>query len=147
MNNIINTKNKLNQDAILKKLRTFSGTKSYFRHSSLFPRFLLTEGALYLAKACSCYWLFDYLASQQNNPVIKDHKKLQIMQFWELTAGESTGVISCEWADERAVHEDQISFTAFPLESIRIWIAPTMATPTFETLDNKHMVAMLPSEY
>ena len=148
MNNAINnTNNGLNQEAVLRKLRTFSGTERYHRHSSLFPRFLLTDGALYLSKVCSCSWLFDYLASYQSNLAIKNDKRLQKMQFWKLKVEGSSGVIICEWDHGQVVHKEQIGFTDFPLESIRIWISPTQMTPNLTMLDQVHMVAMLPSEY
>ena len=146
MNNIVNTKNQLNQDAILRKLKTFSGTEKYHRYSSLHPRFLLTDGTLYLAKSCSCYWLFDYLASQQSNPVIKNHKELKSIQFWKLEVEDSSGLIICEWDAGQVVYKERIGFTDFPLESIRIWIIPTWISADL-TNNNIHMVAMLPSEY
>ena len=121
MNNT-NTKSK---QAIAKELTHFTGTTQYYRYSpGLFPTFYLTDGTHYVAESCEAYWLFDYIASHQINSVIRKHPKLQQLQFRKLTVQDSKGFIICEWDTDQVVFSETIQFTDFPLDSIRLWVAP-----------------------
>jgi len=82
---------------IANNLSQFSGTGAYYRYSPLFPFLLLTDGTRYLVEACNCYWLIDLIASMQRDPLIRDHKKLQAIQFWNLTVNaEQSATVTCE---------------------------------------------------
>ena len=130
---------------IISNLAKFTGTEQYYRYSPLFPFMLLTDGTKYLADSCQCYWLFDLIASMQLEQLIRDHKQLQLLQFWRLNvkADRSASVI-CEWDSEQTVYTQNIEYTDFPLTEARIWVQPYYASLS----DNiKKLVAHLPSEY
>jgi len=112
-------------------LSHFTGTENYYRHS---VGILYTDGVQYLAKEAGAYWLIDAIASWQLDPKVNQDPMLQEIQFWKLEVKpDHTAVLSCERdTDDVAVTQD-IPFTDFPLESIRLY------------LNNK--VLMLPSEY
>lgn len=132
---------------IERTLKTFSGTTQYYRHSpQIFPLFHLTDGTHYVAEECEAYWLMDYIASHQVNPVIRDHPKLQELQFWTLTVNDSKGTIICEWDTGEVVYKDAISYTDFPLEKISIWVAPLYLSAEDIEPPLKR-VAYLPSEH
>ena len=142
-----NDNQNINQEEILSHLSSFMGTTQYHRYSPLFPRFLLTDGALYLAKKCEAYWLFEMIGSYQTHPTIQNNRQLSQYQFWYLDVQDNQGVIRCEWDKGKTVLEQSILFTDFPLDTIRIWVSPYF--PDQEALKQKrpYQVAMLPSEY
>ncbi len=132
---------------ILEDLKNFRGTGTYYRHApQLFPRFHLTDGTHYLAEACEAYWFFDLIASNQLNPIIKNHPKLQELQFWDLKVSDSKGVISCSWDSNEVVFSEKLDYTDFPLELIRVWVAPLYLSPD-DIEPPKKLVAYLPSEH
>lgn len=132
---------------IEKTLRGFTGTTKYYRHSpQLFPLFHLTDGTHYVAEELEAHWLMDFIASHQMNPLIKNHRKLQELQFWTLTVNDSKGVIVCEWDTGQVVYREAISYTDFPLESVSIWVAPLYLGPDDINPPIKR-VAYLPSEH
>lgn len=51
------------KEEILFELPNFYGTETYTRWSMLFPNFVLTDGAKYIAESCDAYWLMDAIAS------------------------------------------------------------------------------------
>ncbi|NET40381.1 MAG: hypothetical protein F6K19_52030 [Cyanothece sp. SIO1E1] len=143
-----NNKTRFNQEEILSNLKNFHGTEGYYRHSPLlFPKFLLTDGAHYLAESCEAYWLMDFIASYQETAMFRNHEKLQQYQFWYLTVKDSQGFIRCEWDTDEIVLEKKIPYTDFPLESARIWVCPWFPTAEHYERKDRYYVAMLPSEY
>ena len=126
-------------------LAQFSGTTVYHRYSALFPFMLLTDGTLYLAQDCKCYWLLDTIASMQHSPVIYEHEKLQSFQCWKLEANhKGSAVLTCEWDSDQVVFRTELPYTDFPLPEVRIWVQPwyNPCQP-----NRKLLVAFLPSEY
>lgn len=141
-----NTDTKSKQ-AIEQELRNFSGTTKYYRYSPrLFPTFFLTDGTNYVAEICGTYCLFDYIASQQMNPIIRDHPKLQEIQFWTLTVQGLKGIIICEWDSDQVVFQEKLQFITFPLDSISVWVAPLYLSPD-DIAPPRKLVAYLPSEH
>src|SRR5512136_632426 len=67
-------------------LRHFTGTESYtnLRYAWLRSRFLLTDGAKYLAETAKAFWLMDAIASYQMNKQVA----AEPFQVWKLTANE-----------------------------------------------------------
>ena len=126
-------------------LAGFTGTEEYHRINLLFPHFVLTDGAYWLAQKAECFWLFEAIASHQ--PKCQLDAKLRDMQFWTLTkhfsgSSQQTATLKCErdTGDKHPIVQE-IPFTDFPLDEIKIWVAPT------ETEKGLVMVALLPSEY
>ena len=140
--NIMTTENE-RKGKLVSELAQFCGTAQYYRFSpQLFPYFLLTDGTQHLASEAGCYWLFDLIASLQKQDSVKE---LEI-QFWTLTVAEdNSAVLICEWDAGQVIYSQQIEFTDFPLDSVRIWVAPTEMD--FRGVVRRHWVAMLPSEY
>ena len=75
-------------------LAGFTGTEEYHRISMLFPRFVLTDGAAWLAKNAECFWLFEAIASYQ--PKCFRDAKLRDMQFWTLKVKNGKGTLKVE---------------------------------------------------
>lgn len=124
-------------------LAGFSGTSQYYRYSPLFPWLVLTDGTRYLVEHGECYWLIDQIASLQFYPTIKNHRELKALQLWRLDVKEDkSAMLSCEWDSNKVVYTESISHTDFPLDSVRIWIAPTWLEDSGWV-----KVAFLPSEY
>lgn len=47
------------------ELKHFTGSEQIF-YNPLFPKFRYTEGVKYLAQETHCYWLLDYIFSNQH---------------------------------------------------------------------------------
>ena len=112
------------------ELRNFTGTEGYTRWSSLFPKMVLTDGALHVAEhggEQGAIWLMDAIASHQ--PALQRHsdERLRDMQFWKLTVNaDKSAVLTCvPDTDEPPVVEQHIPFTDFDLSEIELWVAPT----------------------
>lgn len=136
-----------NTQVILDNLKNFRGTGRYYRHSPfLFPYFHLTDGTEYLAEECEAFWLFDFIASHQATPKILSHPKLQEIQFWSLKVKDSSAVIACSWDSNEVVFKEKIPYTDFPLDEVRIWVAPLYLGPD-DIEPPKKWVAYLPGEH
>lgn len=143
----MNKTNSKSKQEIEKELNSFTGTTQYYRYSpQLFPNFYLTDGTHFLAESCEAHWLMDFIASQQLNPVIREHRKLQQIQFWTLKVNDSEGVIFCEWDSGFEVFREKIHYTDFPLDSVNIWVSPLYLSPD-DVKPPKKFVAFLQSEY
>ena len=124
-------------------LKQFTGTSGYTRFSPLFPRVVLTDGALHVAEHAGQnggFWIMDVIASHQ--PALQRHPdaRLRDMQFWKLKVNaDKSAVITCvaDTGEPPAV-EQQIPFTDFDLPEIDLWVAP---------LDHLHYAIYLPSEH
>jgi hypothetical protein len=123
---------------IREELKQFYGTEMYHKISIL-PNMLATDGVAWLAKNAECFWLTDEITIAQSIPEIKRNTRLQEMQFWTLRKkSETSAELICEEDEGQTVYMKRIHYTDFPLDSIRIWVAP---------VDEKTKVMMLPSEY
>jgi len=131
-------------EQIRQELRHFTGTTAYYRFSRLYPNFLLTDGAKFLAERCQAFWLLDLIASHQINPDLRNHPQLQDgeLQFWTLTVTDSSAVAVCEWDTGQEVTRQEIEYTDFPLPEIRLYVADTVLGYA-----QRVKVAFLPSEY
>ena len=128
-------------------LRQFTGTTGYFRpQPRLFPRFVLTDGARYLAEKAEAFWLFDAIASLQLYPKIRNHLKLRELQFWRLEVAEDkSAVLSVEWDKDLVVYSQALEYTDFPLKSLLLYVAPTVIA--VDSGDLMVKVCYLPSEH
>ena len=116
---------------ILNTLPNFYGTESYHRWSVLFPRFVMTDGAKYIADSCDAYWLMDAIAShfksyKSNGFVVaklKQHKKGFVLRI--------------EDGNDNAFATQAIEYSDFPLDETMLYV-----------VDNGDFwVILLPSEY
>lgn len=110
-------------------LSQFTGTENYFRW--WIPNFVLTDGAQYLA-ANGASWLIDAIASH-----IKSYRD-QYMAIFTLKVKGSTATLTCTGDEDTTLFTQKIPYTDFPLEEIKLFVAPA---------DEKTRVVALMSEY
>lgn len=122
---------KPSRQEILNNLSQFTGTDGYHRYMG---NMLLTDGTRYMAEACGAFWLLDTIYSVQTNPEI-NKEEMQVCKL-KMT-GENTCVVTITDGHKSILHEQDIQFTDFPLDEITLWA----------TVQDKHRVILLPSEY
>ena len=111
-------------------LRQFTGTEQWYRHP-IFRNSLYTDGVKFVAEQGGAYWLLDkILASQAMNKLTNEP-----FQVWDLTCNEGGegAKLKCTDGNDNFLFEENITYTDFPLQSIRFFFT-----------DN---VLLLPSEY
>jgi hypothetical protein len=118
-----------NVDQIKKRLKQFIGSGIVYKHSL---GIFYTEEVQYLAEAASAYWLLDLIASHQTKEFLSN-PKLQDFQIWHLLVHEKSGTLICEWDMNMEVLRQEIEYTDFPLQSIKLYLVSK--------------VLMLPREY
>jgi hypothetical protein len=123
----------MNEANIRYELKQFHGTSMYHKH--LFPGkspIILTDGCKYVRDECNAFWLFDAILSYQCEKILKGVN----FQIWELKRlkKDLSWLLTCrEDSDKKPIITQEIEFSDFPLDSIKIWV-----------IDK---VAILPSEY
>ncbi|PHJ81984.1 hypothetical protein VF14_18260 [Nostoc linckia z18] len=119
----------------LEDLSHFSGSLQWFPHS-FNPRFLYTEGVLYLGERGQAFWLIDLIFSWQ--PEIS-RQKVQVFQMWliEVNLEAKTAVITATDGNNNQIARQEIEHTDFPLEKLKLYVQ----------FDGEHSTLMLPSEY
>ena len=128
----------MNANELREGLNQFYGTETWTVFSPLFPKVLLTEGALWLAESAGAYWLMDAIASYQPDALKDD--SLREMQFWTLTVHEcGKATLICERDKGDVVFTQEIEHTDFPLPEIKLWVGPLGE-------EGKYTI-LLPSEY
>lgn len=123
---------KLSPQEIEKQLPYFIGTEHYYKWSVLFPKFVLTDGAKYVADNAGAYWLMDLIASHQ--PKVR---KITEFQVWKLEKTGSSAVVRCEDGNYHEIMRQEIEYIDFPLDKIDLWAQ----------YDGNNLVIFLPSEY
>ena len=107
-------------------LDQFTGTEAYHRY---LMGINLTDGVKYMADAAGAWWLIDAVCSYQ-----PEHRGVGF-QVWELNLNGKGGAVLTmkEDKDKPALVTQRISFTTFPLPSIKLYLIGG--------------VLLLPSEY
>ena len=123
--------NKPSKEEILQTLPNFYGTENYHRWSAMFPNFVLTDGAKYIAEFCGAYWLMDAIASHRARYAHETFLAVTLKRV------RSNWVLYITDGDENTLARQFIEFSDFPLDEIKLFIV------TQEDL----WVIMLPSEY
>lgn len=116
----------------------FTGTESYtnLRYPWLRSRFLLTDGAKYLAETAKAFWLMDAIASHQTNKKVA----AEPFQIWKLVVDEKQqATLTCTDGNENVLARQVIPYTDFPLNEITLYAEQS------EYLTGR--VVMLTSEY
>jgi hypothetical protein len=102
-------------------LEGFVGTERYYKH---FTGLLFTDGVYFLAKNAGAFWLIDVVASYQLQ-VLKE-PGLRDFQLWTLKIGKVNGmknaVVTCERDTDDVVLSQEIPYTDFPLDEIRLYV-------------------------
>ena len=122
-------------------LANFTGSLNNYRWSALFPRVLLSEGALHVAKnggQHGAYWLMDAIASYQ--PKALKIRDLQDFQLWILKVKENkSAVLTCQIdSDVKPSITQKIEYTDFDLSEITFYCNPC---------SESNRLIFLPSEY
>lgn len=106
----------------------FCGTCEWHKWSILFPRMVLTDGALYVAQnggGQGAFWLMDAIASHQRRAL--RNEQLRDFQLWELKVNlaDHTARLECRTDSlQRPCIVQRIEYTDFDLESIRLFVQP-----------------------
>lgn len=119
---------KIQPSELLETLTHFTGTTQWYKNQ-LFPSFKFTDGVKYLADQAECYWLIDYIFSNQSIPKIKE----QAFQVWKISLADNKATIQVEDGNDNIIQSFEIEFTDFPLPSFTLWFV--------------NQVLLLPSEY
>lgn len=121
-----------------------TGSESYhFNAITKMMGIVYTDGIHLMAHECEAHWLIDAIASHQRT-AMKD-EMLSSIQFWTLTIHEDhSATLICERDAGDIAIKQEIAFTDFPLESIRIWLERGMAS--IDGQEKPMMIAMLPQE-
>ena len=102
-------------------LNQFTGSAMFYRHWT--GRLIYTEGVKYLAEKGDAYWLVDAIVSHQPDKRLKT-PELAAFQLWELVVHEDKSATLTVRADsdQPAVITQEIPFTDFPLDSIKLYV-------------------------
>jgi len=98
----------------------FTGTESYtnLRYPWLRSRFLLTDGARYLAETAKAFWLMDAIASHQTNQQVA----AEPFQVWKLVVNEKhQATLVCTDGNEHLLAQQEIPHTDFPISEIILY--------------------------
>jgi hypothetical protein len=105
----------------------FTGTEEYHR-PTMFP-INCTDGVVFLAQKAEAFWLLDaifshYMSTRKKDPCL----------FATLTVNaDKSATLMGDDGDGKKFFRQEIPFTDFPLQSVKVWV-----------MDG---VALLPSEY
>lgn len=108
--------NKPSKEEILQTLPNFYGTENYHRWSAMFPNFVLTDGAKYIADSCGAYWLMDAIASHRASYRHEDLVVARLIKFdhgWKLRLEDGNDNIQVT---------QNIKFSDFPLDEIKLYL-------------------------
>ena len=117
-------------DELHLNLAHFSGTEHYHRTH---PGLLATDGAKYLADQAEAYWLLDIIWSVLS----KITDEFAVLELSVQENRRAAVVIHDGREPQTSYHEQDIPWTDFPLERIKLYIQQ----------NGQGRVVMLPSEY
>jgi len=109
------------QQTLAADLAHFTGTESYtnLRYPWLRgAKFLLTDGAKFLAEQAKAFWLMDAIASHQINKQVA----AEPFQVWTLSVNEKhAAILICTDGNNTELVRQDIPSTDFPLSSITLY--------------------------
>ena len=112
------------------QLRQFTGSENWYRHS-INRAVLYTDGAKFLADQGGVYWLLDIIAIAQQHDARVSGEGFQV---WNLKVhSDRSATVFCEDGNGNPVYTQEIPFTDFPLDEVKLYFA--------------NSVIHLPSEY
>lgn len=99
-------------------LRTFTGTIEYHLHWS---GMRYTDGVKFLVERAKAFWFLDLIASWQLE-TLRD-AWLREFQMWELfVRGNRTATAVCSRDSEDVAFRQEIEFTDFPLDYVKVYV-------------------------
>lgn len=117
------TKTQMTKGQIEKALAHYYGTENWWKNDML--HFTYTDGVKAMWEMCEAYWLLIAIAS---------YNRHEPFQIWELKRTGSKAVLTMvEDAGRPELVRQEIEFTDFPLDEIKLWLVDG--------------VLLLPSEY
>jgi len=131
----------VDSEKLKNELRHFTGSETWHKWSVLYPKFLLTDGAKFLADEAQCYWLMDIIGSYQKRLLPNE-----AFQVWKLTVYTEpiesahhniAASVICEDGNNHTLIQQYIEFTDFPLNEIKLYFI----------WDGDCGTILLPSEY
>ena len=112
------------------QLRQFTGSENWYRHG-INRSVLFTDGAKFLADQGGAYWLLDIIAIAQQHDASVSGEEFQV---WNLKVhSDRSATVYCDDGDGNPVYTQEIPFTDFPLDEVKLYFA--------------NNVIHLPSEY
>ena len=112
------------------QLRQFTGSENWFRHG-INRSVFFTDGAKFLADQGGAYWLLDIIAIAQQHDARVSGEEFQV---WNLKVhSDRTATVFCDDGNGNPVYTQEIPFTDFPLDEVKLYFA--------------NNVIHLPSEY
>ena len=121
------------KDEILQDLPNFYGTENYYRLSPVFPNFVLTDGARYLADAAGAWWLMDAVASHLGSYRDEDFVVAKLLR----AKASNAWILRLEDGNDEVLADQIIEYSDFPLDEITLYVE----------FDGTNHVILLPSEH
>ena len=106
----------MSKGELLTALAQFTGTTQWYKHP-LFPNFVYTDGVRYLAVYAKCYWLLEFIFSNQTDTKIKGEG----FQVWKIEKEGDKATITVENGNGKIVKTFKITYTDFPLDEYTLW--------------------------
>jgi hypothetical protein len=129
---------KMTAQQLQEGLEQFYVTEDYHQWSALYPKFVLTDGAKFLAENAGAFWLMDIIGSWQMDKNVKQ-EEFQVWRLWRTDVGGC--VVTCDDGNDNIVALQRVEYTDFPLSEMKLYAAAGAledGTPV--------LVIMLPSE-
>ena len=110
-----NDEKKLRKE-IKTELAFFTGSEKFYK---AYPNLIITDGVKFLAERAEAFWLIDLVFSYQTIAKVKKEP----FQVYELTVDLNTksSKMVCTDGNENILYTQNIPFTTFPLESIKLY--------------------------
>ena len=105
-----------NSELLLKELGQFAGETVWYK-PLLYPLFLYTKGVRYLASHADCFWLLDFIFSNQLLPAIAE----QEFQVWTIVKDGNKAAITVGDENDNIIETFTLSNTSFPLKKYTLW--------------------------
>lgn len=102
----------LDKQEILNELPNFYGTECYY---AVHDKFVLTDGAKYIAESCDAFWLMDVIWSYIT-------KYEDIFAVAKLIKRESDWLFTIDDGNDNIWAEQIIEYSDFPLDGIKLYV-------------------------
>ena len=134
------------QERFRETLRGFNGTSTYWHRGRIF----YTDGVKYLIKEGEAHWLLNVVHSYVPK-VLQKMKRNGLREHLVVLEVEGTEgvfkIYDSKGSGDGVYVTQNISYTDFPLDNIRLVIGPKISSPVIQSIDDlEGIVVSLPSE-